>query len=481
MMHHDGSGELKREIGPFSAVNLVIANMVGTGIFTTSGFMMQALGDPGAMLLCWLAGGLFALSGALCYAELGARFPRAGGEYVFLRESFGSATAFLSGWISLVVGFSAPIAAAAIAFATYLLRVLPAGGIPAGAPGAMPLSAVSLTASAAIMLLTLAHTRSLRLGKGVQNLLTLFKVGFIVCFICLGIWKGEGSAAHFASGDITGKLLDARFAVAMIFVSFSFSGWNAAAYIGGEIRNPRRNIPLALIAGTSIVICLYLLLNGVYVWALSPAEMSGIVDIGAAAAAALFGDAVGRYLSAAIAVGLLSTLSAMIVTGPRVYYSMAKDGMFFRLFGKIDARHQTPGRAVCLQAGLAVFMVLTASFERLLLYIGFTLSLFSMLAVVGMIKLRLTDPGRVPSYRTPGYPVTPLVFIAGNLWIIGYSILTRPVAALWALTTIAAGMLVFWQFRRQDAQDGTAPEVTWIGEAAPSSPAMPEPKPRSRF
>ena len=446
---------LKREIGLFSATILVIANMVGTGIFTTSGFIMEELGNPQAMLLCWLVGGVFALCGALCYGELGAMFPRAGGEYVFLRESFGKGMGFLSGWISLIVGFSAPIAAAAIAFATYFFRILPVSfSAKLTAPfleiGILAISPITMLAITVIIIFSLIHYHSVFLGARVQNSLTIFKVCLIVVFVVAGFCLGQGSTENFSQGLEISLIFQDKFAISLIFITFAYSGWNAAAYLGGEIKNPVRNIPLALFTGTALVVCLYLLLNIVYIYALSPGEMSGTLEVGTKSAVSLFGDNISRYFSGAIAIGILSVLSAMIMAGPRVYYAMSRDGVFFELFGKVNALRQTPVFAILLQAVIAIIMVITASFDKLLLYIGFTLSLCAMLTVVGMMLLRIKKPDLKRSYKTFGYPVTPLLFISGNLWIIYFCIKSRPITSLFGLGTIGLGVLVYSYFRRKN-------------------------------
>ncbi len=450
--------ELKREIGFFSATVLVIANMVGTGIFTTSGFIMEELGNPQTMLLCWFVGGIFALCGALCYGELGAMFPKAGGEYVFLRESCGKGVAFLSGWISLIVGFSAPIAAAAIAFATYCFRVLPGFPIsestfPILGVNIFAISPITILAASVIIIFSLIHYHSLWLGASVQNGLTIFKIGLIVVFVVAGLWLGRGSIDHFSGGLDMSSVFQDKFAISLIFISFAYSGWNAAAYLGGEIKRPSRNIPLALFTGTFLVMCLYLLLNVVYIYALHTKEMSGVLEVGAKSAISLFGDNIGKYFSGAIAIGLLSVLSAMIMTGPRVYYAMAKDGVFFELFGNINKVHRTPAYAIFLQAAIAIVMVVTASFDKLLIYIGFTLALCATLTVVGMILLRITQPALKRDYKTFGYPVTPFLFILGNLWIIYFSIRSRPIASLFGLGTIGLGILVYLYFSIRRGQN----------------------------
>jgi APA family basic amino acid/polyamine antiporter len=449
----NGNG-LRREIGLFSATVLVIANMMGTGIFTTSGFIMVELGDPRALLLCWLCGGVFALCGALCYGELGARFPRAGGEYVFLKESFGKPMGFLSGWISLIVGFSAPIAAASIAFANYFFEAF---AIPAGHEAVLHLfgapivaiSPINLVAMGTIGLFTLIHYHSLRMGSRVQNLLTLFKVVLVVAFIVAGFWVGHGSFDHLAStAQLSSTHTAEKFAVALIFVSFAYSGWNAAAYLGSEIIDPQRNIPRSLFIGTAVVALLYLLLNVVYLYAVPPRQMAGVLEIGSKAAVHLFGGQISRLFSGAVALGILSVLSAMVLTGPRIYYAMSKDGVFFPIFGRLNASRKTPASSIFLQAAIAAGMVLSASFETLLIYIGFTLSLFATLTVIGMMRLRIKRGAEDKGYRTWGYPVPPLVFILCNLWIILFSIKSRPVAALIGLATIGSGIAVYAFFGR---------------------------------
>lgn len=457
------SVRLKRDLGLFSATALVVANMVGTGIFTTSGFIIGELGSPGPLFACWLAGGLFALCGALCYGELGARFPMAGGEYAFLRETFSPGLGFLSGWISLIVGFSAPIAAAAIAFSAYCFR-----GIGLSAEASRPIfsdnfplagiTTESLFAVFIVVAVSMLHGRSLRLGSRVQNGLTLFKVALILVFIGAGIAAGRGSGAHFTMPVDPGRLTGESFAVALIFVTFAYSGWNAAAYLGEEIKNPGKTIPAALFAGTALVAGLYLSLNVLYVYALPAAEMTGVVEVGARAAEALFGAGIGRYFSGAIALGLLSVLSAMMLAGPRVYYAMARDGLFFQSVARVDPRQATPKRAILLQAAIAVVMILSASYDRLLLYIGFTLSLFAMLTVIGLMRLRMSSPPAPGAYATFGYPVTPLLFICGNLWIVYYSLRSRPVPALAGLATIAGGLFAYRYFRKKGDAGARAPK-----------------------
>ena len=447
---------LNRDIGFPSALALVIANMVGTGVFTTTGFVMGELGSGPALMACWLFGGIFALAGALCYGELGSRFPRAGGEYAYLYQTFGPLPAFLSGWISLIVGFSAPIAASAIAFSAYLSP----GGTTAWFTlkilgyKILSISPSSLLACTAVVVLSLVHCHSLDFGKRVQNTLTLFKLLLITGFIIAGfLMKTRGIGDVMAVPD--GASFSAPgFAVALIFVSFAYSGWNAAAYIGSEIRNPGRNLPLALITGTAIVTGLYLLLNLIYLYALPPDKIKGVLEIGEVAASALFGQNIGALFGIAVAFGLLSVMSAMIMAGPRVYFAMARDKQFFHSLSRIHGTRKTPSRAILFQGAVAIAMILMAAFDQLLIYIGFTLSLCATLTVAGLFRLpRQPEQGRDRTfYRCPGYPFTPLFFIAGNLWIIGYSIVSRPMAVLFGVLTILAGLGLYWLFWRHPRQ-----------------------------
>jgi APA family basic amino acid/polyamine antiporter len=443
---------LERRIGFLSAMVIVIANMVGTGIFTTSGYMLQEIGHPMGVFLAWAAAGLLALSGALCYGELGAMYPRAGGEYVFLKESLGPLPAFLSGWVSLIVGFSAPIAAASVAFASYAVDAL--GPLNDGFPDSfsfslpfLTFSPVTVIAVCVILCLTGVHYHSLFFGKWVQGVLTGLKIGLMVVIILAAMIYGEvpqDDPFRFTGG--WRLVFSQGFAISLIYASFAYSGWNSSAYMGAEIKDPGRIIPLSLLWGTAVVVILYLFMNLAYVMVLPAAEMSGTLAVAGAAAARIFGPSVSRAVNGCIALSILSVISAMIMTGPRVYFAMARGGLFFRVFGLVRERGRTPGHAVLLQSGIATFMVLTASFEALLVYVGFTLGIFTALTVVGMVILRRKAPLHARPYKSFGYPLTPAIFVCGNLWIAGFSIITRPVVSLFGLGTIMAGLLVYRWF-----------------------------------
>lgn len=418
--------QLKREVGLVPAIMLVVGNTIGTGIFTISGFIIKELKDPGALLLVWLLGGVIAFFGALSYAELGKMFPRAGGEYTFLKESFGEAFGFLAGWISLIVGFSAPIAATAIAFSKYFLELFH-----------LQTSEIisKILAISVILLFSLVHVQRIRIGANFQTGLTFFKILFLFVFIFFGFLYAKKGLNTFEREMLIPEketILNLSFPVSLIYVMYAYSGWNAATYIGEEIKNPQRNIPLALLLGVLIIVTLYLGINLLYVKVLSVEEMSGIVEIGAKTAEKIFEKRFSFLFTAGINLGLLSVLSAMIIAGPRVYYAMARDGVFFKIFSMVNPNTRTPVFSIFLQALIAIFMVLTSSFEALLLYIGFTLSLCASLAVLGLIKLKKR------------FILSAIIFILANLWIIIFTFITKPLTILAGSLTILIGFLVYY-------------------------------------
>jgi APA family basic amino acid/polyamine antiporter len=422
------SFRLRREIGLFTAVMLVVGNTIGTGIFTTSGFIIKELKDPGALLLVWILGGLIALFGAISYAELGKMFPRAGGEYTFLRESFGEVFGFLAGWISLIVGFSAPIAATAIAFSKYFLELLHLQTFEVNS---------KLLAILVILFLSFVHMQKIKIGANFQAGITLFKIFFLFVFIFLGFLCIKENLNTIGIKSLIPKketILSLNFPVSLIYVMYAYSGWNAATYVGEEIKNPQRNIPLALLLGVLLVVVLYVGINILYVRALSVEEMSGVVEIGAKTAEKIFGGKLSFLFTVGITLGLLSVLSAMIIAGPRVYYAMARDRVFFKVFSRVHPEKETPVFSILLQAMIAIFMVLTSTFEALLLYIGFTLSLCASLTVLGFMKLK-------KRFVFPAF-----AFILANLWMMIFAILTKPLTLLAGFLTILAGF-VLYQFK----------------------------------
>ncbi|MCB9705181.1 MAG: APC family permease [Myxococcales bacterium] len=431
----DGLARPPRALGSATAILLIIASMVGTGVFTTTGFLIRDLGSTSAVLLAWALGGLTAVCGALAYAELAAALPHNGGEYTLLSRIYHPAVGFIAGWISLVVGFSAPMAASAIAFGDYLGRILP--GVDPSAAGL-----------AAILVLALLHGLRVRLGGIVQNLVTAATVVLIVLFIAGGLAVGDLSRiTPLADPSTAAAVASPAFAVGLVFVSFAYSGWNAAAYVAGEIDRPGKSIPRSLILGTLTVAALYLGLNLVFVIAAPAADLAGVVEVGYVAAEHLFGDPlITAGLTVIVALGLLTTVSALMMAGPRVYEALGADyPRFRRLAGRLtgDPGDRGPAAAIALQVVIAAAMVLTASFDQLLTYMGMTLALSSGLTVAGVFVLRRREPGLPRPYRTWGHPLTTLIALALMAWMIAFTVAVRPLTSLVAAATIAAGLVVY--------------------------------------
>jgi APA family basic amino acid/polyamine antiporter len=454
---------LERKLGLFPLTNIVIANMVGAGIFTTSGLLMKDLHHPVVMLGLWVIGGLIALCGALSYGELGAAFPHAGGEYAFLSRLYHPILGFLSGWVSFFVGFSAPIAASAIGFSEYLTRAFPGllhPGVIGGASEAVVMK--KLYAILIIAAFTFLHTRGLETGARVQNALTGLKILLIVGLVAAGFAVGKGSLGHLVAAapfrfDFGGlKTLG----LSLMWIMFAYSGWNASAYIGSEVKNPSRNLPRSLLIGTGVVMLLYVALNLFYIYAIPPAQMEGVISVGGLAAGNLFGKSAETVLSALISFALFSSLSAYLILGPRVYYSMARDGIFFKSIAYVDPKCSVPTRSIVLQGGIAAVMVLFGTFDQLLTYMGFSLGIFPLLAVLGVFKLRRTGRSAV---KLPGYPVASAVYIFVGATILVLAFLERPVESLVAVATALAGIPVYLFFKRS-AGKGACP-------GAPSRPA----------
>lgn len=439
---------LSRKLGLFPAINIVIANMIGAGIFTTSGLLLADLHDPRLMIILWIAGGIIALCGALSYSELGATYPEAGGEYMFLSRIFHPSLGFLSGWVSFVVGFSAPIAASAIGFSAYLLRALPewSEGM-AMATHLNPASFSKLISISVIILFSIIHSLGIKFGTRVQNILTILKVLLLIGFVGIVLLSGRGDASHFTplSQVGQGSIGIKTIGLSLMWIMFAYSGWNASTYIGSEIRNPKRNLPASLLTGTFVVIILYLLINVAFVYASDPEEMKGVISVGGLAMGTLFGQTAERIVSILIAFALFSSLSAFIIIGPRVYYAMARDGLFFKSVGKVHPKTGVPVVAIALQGAIAIVFILTGSFEQILTYMGFSLGIFPILAVIGLIKLRMA---KKISLKFSGFPVPQIIFLAAGILILVLAFLERPLESGIALFTVATGVPFYFVFKR---------------------------------
>ncbi|MEK7678023.1 MAG: amino acid permease [Verrucomicrobiota bacterium] len=413
----------ERQLGLVSATALVVASMIGTGVFTTTGLLLESLKSPARVLAVWVAGGILAALGALSYGALARRIPESGGEYLFLSRTLHPAAGYVAGWISLLVGFSAPLAAAAYAFGEYTKSWLPGWG-------------PQLSGTVLLLIFSALHAIHVQSGAWVQNVAVFLKVALIALFVGFAfVYLPPAEVALPAPVPLS------AFGPSLLFVSFCYSGWNAAVYIGGEIRDPERNLPRALLLGTGLVTLLYLALNAVFVFSAPVAELAGKVEIGRVAAQALGGSGLAEAVSASIALALVTTASSMIMAGPRVYARMAADGYLPRFLAPASG---PPQAAIALQLLIALVLLWSATFETLLIYIGFTLSLSTAATVVGLVLLRRREGAQL---KIPGWPWVPGLFLLGVLAMAGISVAGRPVATLLGLATIAAGW-VAWRVSR---------------------------------
>jgi len=421
---------------------VVIANMVGTGVFTSLGFQLLEIHSGFALLALWIVGGIAALCGAMTYAELGAALPRSGGEYNFLARIFHPGAGFISGWVSATIGFAGPCALAAMTFAAYATSVFDTGTSPWVRPA---------LAAGLVIALGVAHASNHRTSGGTQLVFTVLKVGVIVVF-CLAalVFAGEPQALSFlpVAGD-GGSLFSAEFAVALIYVSYAYTGWNSATYLSSELENPQRTLPIILFSGTLVVMLLYVALNYVFL-SVAPVEaMRGQVEVGYIAARAAFGEVGGKLTGLVLAALLISTVSAMTLAGPRVLQVIGEDFHVLRFFARTN-RDGIPARAIYTQTALSVIFILSSSFESVLVFAGFTLALNSFVTVLGIFVLRWRQPELPRPYRTFGYPVTPLLYLALTGWTLAFVLVNKPVEGLFGLGVIAAG----WVFYLVTARKG---------------------------
>ncbi len=419
----------RAQLGTSTAAMLVVASMVGTGVFTTTGFLLGDIGSKPAALVAWVVGGVLALCGALAYAELGAALPRNGGEYQLLSRIYHPAVGFLAGLTSLIVGFAAPIAACAIAFGKYLHAALPA----------VPEKPVAV---ALVLALTLLHSLRTATGARAQDYLTYAKLGLIGAFLLAGL---TGDLSHFgepARAPLVEVVTSSAFAIGLFWISFSYTGWNAAAYMAGELRDPARSLPRATVLGTLTVTALYVALNAVFMASAPTEQLAGKLEVGQVSATALLGPSAGRAFALLIALGLVATTGAYTLTGPRVAEAMGRD--FPKLaWLSVRAPERGPVRALVAQAALALLLILTASYDVLLTAVGFVLSSWAGLTVVGVIVLRIKEPALPRPYRVLGYPFTPLLFAALTAWMILRPVFDRPIILLWGGLALAIGLILY--------------------------------------
>jgi APA family basic amino acid/polyamine antiporter len=418
-----------------TAISIVIANMVGTGIFTSLGFQLFDLNNITSITLLWMLGGLIALLGSFCYAELSSAFPQSGGEYHFLRISFGNRIGFLSGWTSAVVGFAAPIAASAFAFAKYFSRVVPIDASPV---------AIAITI---VVLVTVIHSLKVSVGASFQVFFTMGKILLLVVFILVGLFHGGNSTSADVPMELTtdfriNDFMLPGFWIGLIFVSYAYSGWNATSYIIDDIVDPIKNVPRSIFIGTILVTVLYVLINYVFMISAPASEMKGKEEVAHVAANYIFGTTGASIVSAMVSFFLISTIGSMIIVGPRVIKRIADDYKEFSFFS-VTNKNAVPIRAILLQSGIAIFLLLTSSFEFIITAIGFILSIFTTLVAIGLIVLRIKKPDVVRKIKVPFYPITPILFVVFNVWTMAYLFAHRQMEVLAGLIFVAIGWVIY--------------------------------------
>ena len=434
-MDRPASNPTSASITMATATALAVADMIGIGVFTSLGFQVKDIPSGFALLALWAVGGLVALCGALSYAELATLFPRSGGEYNFLSRIYGRAVGFLAGWISATVGFAAPVALASMAFGQYFAGVI---------PGTPPL----LMAIAIVWGVALVHMRGVRHGSRFHNISTVVKVALILAFIVAGLALGPRQPISFwpQASDLS-YLTSAPFAIGLVFVMYSYSGWNAVTYIAGEVQDPARSLPISVAVATTLVAMLYIGLNAVFLATTPIAKLSGQIDVGLIAGRQIFGDSGARIVGGLICLGLISAVSAMTWIGPRVTMVMGEDLPVLGLFARKSA-NGTPVIAILVQAIISTLMLATQSFESVLDFIQFSLTFCSFLAVAGVIVLRWSRPDLPRPYRVWAYPLPPLIFLAVTLFMMVYLIRERPLQSLAGFGMMLAGLGVYaWSTR----------------------------------
>ncbi len=426
-----GQSTVTPKIGLWTTVAFVVANMIGTGVFTSLGYQLNVTENIFTVLTLWILGGVIALSGALVYGELGAAMPRSGGEYHYLSVIYKPWVGFLSGWVSLTVGFAAPVALAAMALGSYTARLFPY------------LSPQNIALSV-LLIVTIIHMLDVKLGAQFQLIFTSFKILLILVFVICGFLLTEHfqNISHSIHSFKLNEFTNPGFYISLIYVTYAFSGWNASAYIANEIENPQKTLPLSLLISTVLVTLLYFMLNLIFLLTTPTIELKGQLDVGYIAAAKIFGSAGGRIMAMLISILLISTISSMVFVGPRVTQVMGED---YKILGFLAERSKrgTPIYAIILQFAISFFMILTSTFESVLTYAGFTLNLFTLLTVLGVFVHRIKFNVTERPYKTWGYPFVPLIYLFIIVLTLVYLIVSRPLESLMGFITLLSGLIIY--------------------------------------
>jgi len=451
---------LVRQLGLFDCTMMLMGLTIGSGIYLTTGIMAQSIPSAGLILLAWIFGGLFALCGAIIFAELGAAMPEAGGQYIYLKEAFGPLFGFLFGWIYFVVYVSGSIAALGAAFGEYFGYFFPVMGTghvifstPVNVWGytfTYSLSMGQVTGIILIVILSTVNYFGVIFGKMIQNVTTVIKIATILLFIGLGLTIGKGITVDY-SLNLTGldfSQMMVGFAVALVAVSWAYDSWNNISFIAGEIKNPQRTLPLSLFLGIAGIMLLYILVNYLYIYALPINEMAGVVRIAEKSSSALFGGTTAGFISAAVAISVLGALNGKVFVGPRIYYAMARDKVFFAKVADVHPRYRTPGVAIVIQAVWACILITTGTFGQLLVFVMFIAIVFWIAAAVSVFTLRKKYPHIDRPYKIWGYPTTPLLFILVSFSILLNTIVDKPVESLAGIGLTIIGIPVYYYWKK---------------------------------
>jgi APA family basic amino acid/polyamine antiporter len=448
------STSLERRLGPLDGAAIIVSNVIGGGILFFPVLIAASVPDATLFLSTWLVGGALAFCGAMGYAELAALRPRAGGEYVYLREAYGPLVGFLTGWTSFVAGFAGAMAANAVFFVLYLDRFVP--GVNNTTPFfAIPIPYVGITVSrqtlmaiAVVWAFAFIHVRGVGPGRLVTNVLATLKVTAFLIFIALGLSIGAGSTANLTGS--AGPVTITSYLSAFVLVMFTYSGWNAAAYMAEEIRDPGRNVPRALAIGTAAVVVIYLLINALYIYVIPIGELrqveGSLLD---RVADRLLGARAGDVMGVVSIVSLAASINAFTFAGPRVYFAMARDGVFFPAAAHVHPKYATPARSIIAQAIWATLLILTGSLDALGNYVGFAITLFAGIAVAAVFVLRAREPNAPRPFKAIGYPITPAIFVLASLAIVLNAIFTRPLVTGLGLLVIFSGIPLYYWFSRR--------------------------------
>ncbi len=415
-----------------SATAVIVANMIGTGVFAALGYQLLEIQSGFALLMLWVVGGLTALCGALSYAELGAAMPQSGGEYNFLGKIYHPVVGFVAGWVSTTIGFAAPVAVVAILFGTYFVKVF-------------PIIDVKILAIALIVTLTIIHISNHKKSGGFHQIMTLFKLLLIVGFSVFAFFMVQQpqDISFMPSMNDFDIVFSGSFAVTLVYVNYAYMGWNSATYISSELENPQKNLPKILLTGTLTVTIIYVVLNFIFLYVTPIDEMVGVKEIGYLAAQHVFGDQGAAIMSIGLSVILISTVSAMTMAGPRAFQAIGQDYPIFKKLAQTN-KHGIPAIAILLQSGLSIFFVLTSSFEFIMVFAGFTLGVSNFVTVLGVIVLRKTQPDLPRPYKTWLYPVVPIVYLCLMGWMLIYIIMEKPQEALMSLGVIILGIIMYY-------------------------------------